>query len=116
MAVNQAAPLQRKPGRPKKDTERKVTRRELKDKELLILLRKIKPHIAESVMTAARIMKKENATDVNKLKAAALLLEQYRKLALDVYDVDAEDMEEDIPEQTGNVFSLRMINTGEDEE
>ena len=41
--------------------ERKLTRRELKDRELLMLARKLKPHVADALMTAVNIMKDEKA-------------------------------------------------------
>jgi len=116
----QATQEQRGPGRPKKDPERKVTRRELKDKELLVLLRKIKPHISGAVMAAARIMEKENSTDVNKLKAAALFIEQYRRLSLDLYDgedleVEVEEIEEEVEQKPASVFSLVRVEKGDEE-
>lgn len=99
-------------GRPKdKDRLDKLSKRDLKDREFLMILRKIRPHIADSIVTAANIMKNEKAADQNKLKAAAMLLEQYRKLVIDMYDGEDQDEEGDeIQQQNAPVFSLKVID------
>lgn len=105
-------------GRPKdKDRLDKLSKRELKDREFLMILRKIRPHIADSIMTAATIMKNEKATEAGKLKAAAMLLDNYRKLVLDMYDGEEEpDVDNpEIQEQNKPVFSLRVIDNESDE-
>ena len=91
--------------------ENKPSRRALKDKELLMLLRKIKPHVAEAVMQAAKIMRNEDASHLNQLKAATLLLDNYRKLTLDMYDGedDEETPAEEIQGESSPVFSLKVI-------
>lgn len=106
-------------GRPKGIKSKTATNRELRERELLMLLRKIKPHVAEAVMQSAKILKAPDVSHMNSLKAANLLLDFYRKLTLDLYN--GEDDEEEatavIQEQnppSGAVFSLRMI--GGDEE
>lgn len=99
-------------GRPKKDKDaEKVTNRELKERELLMLLRKIKPHVAEAIFQAAKIMKNEEAAHQNQLKAAALLLENYRKLSLDLYAGEdiAEEEGKEIQQVNAPVFSLKVI-------
>lgn len=103
-------------GRPPK-TEGKPTNRDLKERELLMLLRKIRPHVADSIYEAAKIMKNEQAADQNKLKACTIILDAYRKLTLDLYDgEDAADLEgQEIQEQNKPVFSLKMINTEKEE-
>lgn len=88
------------------------SRREIKEGEILSLLRKIKPHIAESVMTASRIMKNPEAADANKLKSAALLIGLYKDLLKDAYeggDEEQEGVEIQPPAQA--VFSLKMIDS-----
>jgi len=98
-------------GRPPK-TEGKPTNRDLKERELLMLLRKIRPHVADSIYEAAKIMKNEQAADQNKLKACTILLDNYRRLTLDLYEGDDPDEEgTEIQEQNNPVFSLKMINT-----
>ena len=102
-------------GRPK--TERKVSRREQKDKELMALMRKLKPHLAASVEVISDVMRGEKTSDTNKLKASALVISEYRKLTLDVWgSADVEQDEEEIEEQEGEsstdapVFSLKIVN------
>ena len=94
----------------RKKSTRKLTRREIRENELLSILRKIKPHIAESITTAAKIMKSDQAQDGNKLKAAVILLNAYRDIVGDVYNgVDAEDEGTEV-QDTAPVFSWKMIN------
>lgn len=101
-------------GRPKKsesfgDT---LTNRQLKERELLMLLRKIKPHVAEAIMSAAKIMKDSSASHQSQLKAATVLLDHYRRLTLDLYDGSDPDEEgEEIQQQNAPVFSLRVLDS-----
>ena len=90
------------------------TRREIKEGELLSLLRKIKPHIADSVMTASRIMKNDQAADANKLKSAALLISLYKDLLKDAYEGGDEDAEGTEVQPNQPVFSLKMIGGTDD--
>jgi len=85
-----------------------MSRRALKDRELISLLRKIKPHMAESIMTAAKIMKSDAAADANKLKASALLISVYKELLKDAYDGDEEADGVEIQSNTPT-FSLHVI-------
>ena len=105
-------------GRPKKvDLLDKKTNRELKEKELLMLLRKIKPHVSEAIIQAARIMKNEEASHQNQLKAATVLLDNYRKLTLDLYDGENQDDEGTaVQEDNSPVFSLKIVGQDEDEQ
>lgn len=99
-------------------SDKVVTKRSIRDRELLGLLRKIKPHLSESIMTAASIMKNKEASHMNQLRAATVLLQAYRELVNDAYN--GEDPEEEgtevQPQPTGPVFSLRMVNTEPKEE
>lgn len=100
-------------GRPKKDkTADKPTNRELKERELVMLLRKIKPHVAEAIVQAANIMKNQEASHQNQLKAATILLDNYRRLTLDMYDTEDADSEAstEIQQQNAAVFSLKVVN------
>jgi len=94
--------------------ELKPTNRDLRERELLMLLRKIKPHVAEAIMQAAKIMKNADAAHQNQLKAATILLDNYRRLTLDLYDGEEEVEATEIQAQNKPVFSLRMINTEEE--
>jgi hypothetical protein len=96
---------------PEKD---KPTNRELRERELLMLMRKIRPHVADAIMQAAKIMKNEEAAHQNQLKAATILLDNYRRLALDLYDSEDPDAEAtEVQQQNTPVFSLRMISDEE---
>lgn len=97
-------------GRPVKG-DTKPTKRELRERELLMLLRKIRPHVADSIMEASKIMKNEIASDQNKLKACTILLDAYRKLTLDLYDGNNDEEEgTEIQQQNTPTFSLKVIN------
>lgn len=91
------------------------SRRELKNAELLSLVRKIKPHLSESIMTAATIMKNKESGAGNQLKAAVILLNAYKELIGDLYDGDDEEEGVEIQPNTP-VFSLRMIPTDKPED
>jgi hypothetical protein len=100
-------------GRPKKESIfEKPTNRELKERELVMLLRKIKPHVAEAIMQAASIMKNEEASHQNQLKAATILLDNYRRLTMDMYDGEEQADEAGVEVQQNNaaVFSLKVVN------
>lgn len=99
-------------GRPKKESIfDKPTNRELKERELVMLLRKIKPHVAEAIMQAANIMKNEEASHQNQLKAATILLDNYRRLTLDMYDGEEQAEEAGVEVQQNNspIFSLKVV-------
>lgn len=100
-------------GRPKKESIfDKPTNRELKERELVMLLRKVKPHVAEAIIQAANIMKNNEASHQNQLKAATILLDNYRRLVLDVYDGEevAEKEGTEIQQHNAPVFSLKVVN------
>lgn len=78
-------------GRPKVDKEKKLTRREIKEREFLALARKIKPHIADAIRESAKIMTSDAASDQNKLKASAFLFSVYKELIGEVYE-DVQDV------------------------
>jgi len=85
-----------------------MSRRAIKDRELISLLRKLKPHMSDSIMTAARIMKNDESNDANKLKASALLISVYKELLKDAYDGDDESEGTEIQGNTPT-FSLHVI-------
>ena len=88
----------------------KLTNRQLKERELLMLLRKIKPAVAEAIATATRIMKNPEAGANQQLRAATILLDNYRRLTLDLYDSAEPDAEgQEIQQVNAPVFSLKVI-------
>lgn len=100
-------------GRPKKVLEKeKRTNREIRQSSLLEVARKLKPHISKSVMAAVAILDNKEASETNKLKAAAFMVTTYRDLLKDIYDLKySEDEGEEVQEKGGAVLSLRVINT-----
>lgn len=87
-----------------------ASRRALKDRELLLLLRKIKPHLASAILKAADIMQNEEAKHADQLKAATILLENYRRLVIDVYDAEEDGTPaEEVQQQNSPLFSLTVI-------
>lgn len=96
----------------KKYMPEKPTNRFLRERELMGLLRKLKPHVADSIMAAVKIMKNQEAADANKLKAATIILQQYKDTMLEVYDKDYDEAEaEEIQQDNSPVFSLKVINS-----
>lgn len=95
----------------------KLTNRQQRERELLLLLRKIKPSVSEAIYTAVKIMRNEEAAHSQQLRAATIILDNYRKLTLDLHNMEKdnggeiveEDDLPDIPDDTP-VFSLRVIN------
>lgn len=109
----QVDPNINKNGRPKE--ARKPTRREQKDRELLSLARKLKPHLAASVEAVSAIMRGEKSSEANKLKAAALFMTEYQKLMREIYsndvnDVEEEEVEDTSTEDSASVLSLKIVN------
>lgn len=97
-------------GRPTaEERAKKFTKRELRERELLMVLRKIRPHVADSIIAAANIMKNKEAQDTNKLKAATILLDNYRKLVLDLYEGDEEAEAPEVQQENRPLFSLTVV-------
>ena len=95
-------------GRPRED--RKLTRRELLEKEEMAVLRKIRPHISQAVLVAAKIMNDPKAAEAPRLKACTIILDNYKELYRAVYNGDGdEDGEEIQTNQPKTVFSLHML-------
>jgi hypothetical protein len=94
-------------------SDRELTGRELRQRELIGLVRKLKPHLALSISEVVRILGNVESADSSKLKAAALMIQHYQSLVKDIYDVD-DDTPEEIQQQAGPVFSLTMIRGDKD--
>lgn len=86
------------------------SRREIRDQSLLSLLRKVSPHLSESIMTAATIMRNKESGAGNQLKAAVILLNAYKELVNDLYTGGNEEDEGVEIQPNTPTFSLRMIN------
>lgn len=108
-------------GRPLKGDEKTLTRREAKDKELLSLARKWKPHVSTAMKEVIRILENENASESNKLKAAAFWVKTYQDLMNEIYAASRGDEPQesdlqiqDVQPDSRPVFSLRMVSNPED--
>lgn len=94
-----------------------LTKRELKDRELVQLARKIKPLMAEAIGVCAKVMRDGEASHASQLKASALLTSVYQQLIRDLYDGKDESEEDqtspEIQEQKP-LFSLTVVEKVED--
>lgn len=100
-----------------KKKEGKKTRRQVRNQELIMLLRKVKPHVATAIFKASEIMKDEKASHQSQLKAATILLDNYKTLLGDLYGKDIEDDEDNEPQEIqpkGPVFSLTVVGGNEE--
>ena len=100
-------------GRPK--DARKPTKREMKDRELSMLVRKLKPHLAESVNVVSGMLRGDKVSDTNKLKASALIMTEYQKIIKEIYSNDAQEVEDIVEEveeerDAAPVLSLKIVN------
>lgn len=106
-------------GRIEKD--HKPTARELKQKEIMSLLRKLKPLMSKSVNTAAKIIDSEDASEAGKLRAATVLLGLYKDLIKEAYDHDIKleevvetEAQEIDTSKNAPIFSLTVLNKPEE--
>lgn len=105
-------------GRPKKSEQQdkeKKTNRELRQEELLSLVRKFKPLQTKAIQAAVKVIDNAESNDASKLRAAALLIETHRALLKDLYDYRYdEDVAEEITQDPPvPVFSLKMLDDSE---
>ena len=94
-------------GRPRED--RKLTKRELLEKEQMAILRKLKPHLSQAILVASKIMNDPKAAEAPRLKACTIILDNYKELIGGVYEGEDDDGEEIQPNQPKTVFSLHML-------
>ena len=101
-------------GRPlAEEVEKKLTNRQLREREFLSLARKFKPLLASAIATSGKIMQNEESSDQNRLKASALIISVYQDLIKEVYtdegdssDTPAEEIQ---PTNKATIFSLTMV-------
>jgi hypothetical protein len=101
-------------GRPRED--RKLSKRELLEKEQMAILRKLKPHLSQAIVVASKIMNDPKAAEAPRLKACTIILDNYKQLVGEVYEGGDEDGEEVQPNQPKTVFSLHMLPDPKDSE
>ena len=98
-------------GRPKVIDAEKPTNRSVRQKELLSLVRKFKPLQSKAINAAVKILDDNQATEMGKLKSAALIISTYQQLLKDTFDYRYDESEsEEIQIDNKPTFSLRMIN------
>ena len=96
-------------GRIPKSESNKYSKAEIRDKEFLSVLRKIKPHLAKAVQTAVKIMDDEEASETGKLRASALIIQTYKDLVKEVYvigDDGSDDDAEPVDSPKAPIFSM----------
>ena len=98
-------------GRPKVKDSEKPTNKSLRAKALMEMVRRFRPIQQKAIKAAVDILDNKEATEGGKLKSAALVIEVYRGLIKDLYDVryDSDEAEES-QEDNKPVFSLKIIN------
>ena len=100
-------------GRPIGDPREKMSNREIRTRSMLQLLRKFSPHQSKAIMAAVKIMDNTEASDQNKLKASALIIQTYRELLNEVYSKDYDNEQGEEIQDNSPVFSLRMLDHDE---
>lgn len=103
-------------GRPLKKDTQTLTRREAKDKELLSLARKLKPHLALGLKESVKILENAESADANKIRVTAFLYKTYHEILDDVYaptredePVDEKPEVQEVQPDNRPVFSLKML-------
>lgn len=99
-------------GRPKVVDAEKPTNRSVRQKELLSLVRKFKPLQSKAINAAVKILDDNQATEMGKLKSAALIISTYQQLLKDTFDYRYDESEsEEIQATNVPAFSLHVIET-----
>lgn len=99
-----------------RNEDNRYTAKEIKQKELMSLLRKLKPLMSKSVGVASTIIDSKDSSEAGKLKAAALLIKTYQDLVKEVYDDAPEDQTpQEIDTSKAAVLSLTVLNKPEEE-
>ena len=97
----------------------KPLNRELKDRYLLELLRKLRPGQALAIQRTLKIIGDKDSADANAIKASALVMRTYASLIKELYGTDEVDEDEDSVEALqedapkAKLFSLTMIKNNE---
>lgn len=91
-----------------------MNNRELREREQLSLLRKLKPHLTDAIKVATNILKCEQSSDVNKLKASVIILNAYKDVVNDLYKDDGEDNTPSMPTESAPSYSYDVLEVRED--
>ena len=108
-------------GRPLKSDTKTVTRREAKDKENLVTARKLKPIKHSALKHLQKIIDDPKTTEAGRLKAIEMVMKYSHVTNESLFAPSAKDelpeeetKVEEVQPDNRPVFSLRMINTEED--
>lgn len=97
-------------GRKKLIDAEKPTNRSNRQKELMSLVRKLKPIQTKAIQAAVNILDDKLASENGKLRSAALIIQTYKDLVKDLYDYRYDDEEsEEIQQDNKPIFSLHML-------
>lgn len=110
MPFVKADPNINRKGRALGTSNKAMSKRDIKERELMSLLRKVKPHMSAAIGTAVGVMGNREATHMNQLKASLMILNFYKTLMDDMYDAGDVTEEGEEIQPAAPVFSLRMIN------
>jgi hypothetical protein len=92
----------------------KLTNRQIRERELLNLCRKIKPYQTKAIQTLIKILDNPDSSEQNKIKAAVFITQFYKDLLKDTFDYRYDDDQgKEVDEKKEPVFSLKMINPDE---
>lgn len=94
-----------------------LTNRELREKTLLSLARKFKPHLAKALKRMINLVENENTPPATQYQAAKFVIEFHKDLVGDLYkDKYDGEVGQEIQTESAPVFSLRMVeNTKSDD-
>jgi hypothetical protein len=93
-------------------SDKTMSRRAIHERELISLMRKLKPHLTDAVNISTKVMKNDETTDGNKLKASALIMSFYKELLKDAYTGSDEEGEGTEVQPNKPMFSLTMVSDG----
>ena len=96
---------------PEPEAEKQLddTNRRLREKQLLMLSRKLKPHVKSALDTINELIEKPEIAPAVKFQASKFMLVTNKTLTESIY-ADKYDEEEQVEEEQKPVFSLRMIS------
>lgn len=101
-------------GRPRTLDKEKRTNKELRNEALLSLVRRLRPYQSKAIQAAVTILENKESNESNKLRASAMILTLYKDLLKDLYHKDYDmDEGEEMQENNGVVFSLKVVNEEE---
>ncbi len=85
--------------------------KEIRDEEYIKIARKLKGHVSNAIIQAAKILDLDAAKPMEKLAASKLILGEYMKAIDAVYkDTDEDDAPKaELQKETAPVFSLTVI-------